>query len=78
MAVQAYLASHPGAELLDELTEIESGKKKNRPELAEAVKLCKRHNEPPRFYRRLLSSYFKLQCRLFSSFDSMRPPLLWV
>ena len=34
--------------------------------------------EPPRFYRRLLSSYFKLQCRLFSSFDSMRPPLLWV
>ena len=34
--------------------------------------------EPPRFYRRLLSSYFKLQCRLFSSLDSMRPLLLVV
>ena len=35
-------------------------------------------HEPPRFYRRLLSSYFKLQCRLFSSFDSTRPLLLAV
>ncbi len=42
MAVQAYLATHTGAELVAEFTEIESGKKKNRPELAEAVKLCKR------------------------------------
>ena len=37
-----------------------------------------RQTEPPRFCRRLLSSYFKLQCRLFSSFDSTRPLLLGV
>ena len=43
MAVTAYLAASPNAELVAEFTEIESGKKKNRPELAEAVKLCKRH-----------------------------------
>lgn len=43
MAVQAHLAASPGAELVAEFREIESGKKKNRPELAEAVKLCKRH-----------------------------------
>ena len=43
MAVQAYLDTNPTAELAAEFTEIESGKKKNRPELAEAVKLCKRH-----------------------------------
>jgi len=43
MAVQAYLAQASGAELVAEFTEIESGKKKNRPELAEAVRLCKRH-----------------------------------
>lgn len=43
MAVQAYLATNPTAELVAEFTEIESGKKKNRPELAEAVKNCKRH-----------------------------------
>ena len=42
MAVQAYLNAHPGAELVAELTEVESGKKKNRPELAHAVQLCKR------------------------------------
>jgi len=42
MAVQVYLATHSGAELVAEFTEIESGKKKNRPELKEAVKLCKR------------------------------------
>ncbi|SMX45607.1 recombinase family protein [Octadecabacter ascidiaceicola] len=42
MAVQAYLATNPTAELVAEFTEIESGKKKNRPELAEAVKNCKR------------------------------------
>lgn len=42
MAVQAYLAANAGAELVAEFTEIESGKKKNRPELAEALKLCKR------------------------------------
>jgi DNA invertase Pin-like site-specific DNA recombinase len=40
--VQAYLSANPKAELAAEFTEIESGKKKNRPELAEAVKLCKR------------------------------------
>lgn len=43
MAVQAHLAASPGAELVAEFREVESGKKKNRPELAEAVKLCKRH-----------------------------------
>jgi len=43
MAVKAYLATNPAAELVAEFTEIESGKKKNRPELAEAVKNCKRH-----------------------------------
>lgn len=42
MAVQTYLAANAGAELVAEFTEIESGKKKNRPELAEALKLCKR------------------------------------
>lgn len=41
-AVQAYLNAHPGAELVAELTEIESGKKKNRPELTRAVQLCRR------------------------------------
>ena len=43
IAVQAHLATSPGAELVAEFREVESGKKKNRPELAEAVKLCKRH-----------------------------------
>lgn len=43
MAVQAYLATNPKAELVAEFTEIESGKKKNRPKLAEAVTNCKRH-----------------------------------
>jgi len=43
IAVQTYLATNPTAELVAEFTEIESGKKKNRPELSEAVKLCKRH-----------------------------------
>lgn len=43
MAVQAHLVAIPGAELVAEFREVESGKKKNRPELAEAVKLCKRH-----------------------------------
>ena len=42
MAVRAYLATNLTAELVAEFTEIESGKKKNRPELAEAVRLCKR------------------------------------
>ena len=42
IAVQSYLAANVGAELVAEFTEIESGKKKNRPELAEALKLCKR------------------------------------
>ena len=43
MAVQAHLAASPEAELVAEFREVESGKKKNRPELAEAIKLCKRH-----------------------------------
>lgn len=43
MAVQAHLATSPGSELVAEFTEVESGKKKNRPELAEAMKLCRRH-----------------------------------
>lgn len=42
MSVKAYLATNPNAELVAEFTEVESGNKKNRPELAEAVKLCKR------------------------------------
>lgn len=42
MAVQGYLEARIDAELVAEFTEIESGKKKNRPELAEAIKQCKR------------------------------------
>lgn len=43
MAVQGYLAANADAELVAEFTEIESGRKSNRPELAEAMKVCKRH-----------------------------------
>ena len=42
VAVQAYLATSPDAELVTEFTEIESGKKKNRPELTSAIQICKR------------------------------------
>ena len=42
-AVKSYLAMTERAELIAEFTEVESGKKKNRPELAEAIKLCKRN-----------------------------------
>lgn len=41
MAVQAYLATSPDAELVAEFTEIESGQKKNRPELTSAIQICK-------------------------------------
>ena len=43
VAVQSYLSARMGAEVVAEFTEIESGTKKNRPELMEAMKLCKRH-----------------------------------
>ena len=42
MAVRAHLATHPEAELVAEFREVESGRKKNRPELAKAVRICKR------------------------------------
>lgn len=41
-AVQAYLTAHPH-ELVAELTEVESGRQKDRPKLAEAVALAKKH-----------------------------------
>ena len=40
-AVQSYLRAH-GGELTGEYTEIESGKKNNRPELQTAIKACRR------------------------------------
>ncbi len=43
MAVDAYLNTQEGAELVAALEEVESGKNNKRPQLAEAVKLCKRH-----------------------------------
>ena len=42
-AVTAYLATQEGAELVAQLEEVESGKNNKRPQLAEALKLCKRH-----------------------------------
>jgi len=41
-AVAAYLAALPSPIVLEHFTEIESGKKKDRPELNKAVALCKR------------------------------------
>jgi DNA invertase Pin-like site-specific DNA recombinase len=41
-AVRLFLANRAGAELLFEYTEVESGKKKNRPELSAALWQCKR------------------------------------
>ena len=42
MAVKGFLATKPGSQLIEEFTEVESGKKKNRPELTKAIQLCKR------------------------------------
>jgi DNA invertase Pin-like site-specific DNA recombinase len=43
MAVQTYAATNPG-EFVAELTEIESGRKKDRPILREALRLCRAYN----------------------------------
>lgn len=42
-AVDAYLNTQEGAALVAALEEVESGKNNKRPQLAEALKLCKRH-----------------------------------
>jgi DNA invertase Pin-like site-specific DNA recombinase len=42
-AVATFLAGIPDAQLLAEFTEIETGKKADRPELATALALCKKH-----------------------------------
>jgi DNA invertase Pin-like site-specific DNA recombinase len=42
-AVSSYISGVSDAELLAEFTEIESGKKSDRPELAAALALCKKH-----------------------------------
>ena len=41
-AVKNYLANRPH-EIVGEFTEVESGRKSKRPELAEALKACKKH-----------------------------------
>ena len=40
--MKGFLATKPGSQLIEEFTEVESGKKKNRPELTKAIQLCKR------------------------------------
>jgi len=42
LAVSAYLATVADSECIAELTEIESGKRKDRPQLAEAMKIARR------------------------------------
>lgn len=42
-AVDSYIESEPDGELLAEFTEIESGKRHDRPELVTALALCKQH-----------------------------------
>jgi DNA invertase Pin-like site-specific DNA recombinase len=42
-AVAAYLCTRPGAVLVDEHVEIESGKRRDRPELAKALAACRGH-----------------------------------
>ncbi|WP_052249846.1 recombinase family protein [Tateyamaria sp. ANG-S1] len=42
-AVDTYLAAQDGAEVVTAIEEVESGKNDKRPQLAEALKLCKIH-----------------------------------
>src|ERR1700730_10151982 len=43
-AVREYLGGKPDSQLVAEHTEVESGKKSDRPELQNALATCKRHN----------------------------------
>ena len=54
LAVSAYLATVADSDCIAELTEIESGKRKDRPQLAEAMKIA-RHNKATLVIAKLLA-----------------------